>query len=61
MLHQSSVTPFGTGHIDFRAVRLALEEIDFDGFASVKVYRHARIEDAARTSIEYLRLAGFCT
>ena len=60
-LCESNGGQFGTGHIDFQAVRRALEEIEFEGFASVKVYRHARIEDAARTSIEHLRRAGFCT
>jgi sugar phosphate isomerase/epimerase len=60
-LCESNGGPFGTGHIDFQVVRHALEEIEYDGFASVKVYRHARIEDAARTSIEYLCRAGFRT
>jgi sugar phosphate isomerase/epimerase len=50
---------FGTGHIDFAAVRDALERIAYDGFASVKVYRHATAEVAARTSIEHLRRIGF--
>jgi D-psicose/D-tagatose/L-ribulose 3-epimerase len=50
---------FGTGHIDFAAVRGALETIGYDGFASVKVYRKLSFEDAARSSIDVLRRAGF--
>ena len=46
---------FGSGHIDFAAVLKALEEISYDGFASVKVYRKAAWEVAARSSIAYLR------
>ena len=50
---------FGTGHIDFAAVREALEQIGYDGFASVKVYRDVEFEEAARSSIEQLRQSGF--
>lgn len=50
---------FGSGHIDFAAVRRALESVSYDGFASVKVYRKLTFEDAARSSIAVLRHAGF--
>jgi D-psicose/D-tagatose/L-ribulose 3-epimerase len=50
---------FGTGHIDFAAVGRALNQIGYDGFASVKVYRHPDLQTAARESIDYLRRAGF--
>jgi D-psicose/D-tagatose/L-ribulose 3-epimerase len=45
---------FGTGRVDFSAVLQALSNIGYDGFGSVKVYRHATMEEAARTSIEAL-------
>ena len=54
-LCESNGALFGTGNIDFAAVLQTLDEIGYDGFASVKVYRKASQEDAARTSIEYLR------
>jgi D-psicose/D-tagatose/L-ribulose 3-epimerase len=50
---------FGTGRIDFPAVHGALKQIGYQGFASVKVYRHATQDDAVRQSIQYLRRAGF--
>ena len=50
---------FGTGHIDFAAVGRALNQIGYDGFASVKVYRHPDLQTAARESIDYLRRVGF--
>lgn len=45
----------GTGHLDFAAVLRALDRIGYDGFASVKVYRGASLEDAAPHSLRYLR------
>jgi hypothetical protein len=45
----------------FAAVRQALEQVRYAGFASVKVYRKLGFEDAARSSIEVLRRAGFGT
>ena len=54
-LCESNGALLGTGHVDFAAVLKALEEIDYDGFASVKVYRKATWEVAARSSIESLR------
>jgi D-psicose/D-tagatose/L-ribulose 3-epimerase len=50
---------FGTGHVDFAAVRQALEQIGYNGFASVKVYRQVDVEEAVRSSMEHLRRAGF--
>ena len=50
-LCESNAGRFGTGHIDFKAVRGALEEIGYDGFASVKVYRQVEFDEAARSSI----------
>ena len=44
---------FGTGHIDFREILRVLEEVGYDGFGSVKVYREP-LESGARTAIEYL-------
>jgi sugar phosphate isomerase/epimerase len=50
---------FGTGHIDFAAVGRALNQVGYDGFASVKVYQHPDLQTAARESINYLRRVGF--
>jgi D-psicose/D-tagatose/L-ribulose 3-epimerase len=47
--------PIGTGHLDVSAVLSALELAGYDGFVSVKVYRKAGWEDAARSSAEFLR------
>ena len=54
-LCESNGALFGTGHIDFGAALRALEQIGYEGFASVKVYRNATLEEAARSSREYLR------
>ena len=54
-LCESNGSAFGSGHIDFGAVLKALGDIDYDGFASVKVYRDATLEEAAVASMEYLR------
>ena len=53
-LCENNAAHFGTGHIDFRAVLHALNEIGYDGFASVKVYREP-LEIAAHTAIDYLK------
>ncbi len=50
---------FGSGHVDFAAVRETLDRIGYDRFASVKVYRDMSVEEAAQSSIEHLRRAGF--
>ena len=52
---ESNGSTFGTGHIDFANVLKTLDDIGYDGFASVKVYRGATLEEGARSSIEYLR------
>ncbi len=46
---------FGTGHVDFASVLGCLRSIHYDGFASVKVYRHLPLREAALSSLEYLR------
>jgi sugar phosphate isomerase/epimerase len=58
-LCESNGAGFGTGHVDFAAVREALEQVQYAGFASVKVYRRLSFEDAARSSIDVLHRAGF--
>ncbi len=58
-LCESSAGRFGSGRIDFAAVREALVEIGYDGFASVKVYRQLAFEEAARSSIAHLRRCGY--
>ena len=58
-LCESNGGRFGTGHIDFAAVGRALWQIGYQGFGSVKVYRPESVDDAARSSIEYLREIGF--
>ena len=54
-LCESNGALFGSGNIDFGVVLQTLAAIDYDGFASVKVYRKATLEEAAKTSLEYLR------
>jgi sugar phosphate isomerase/epimerase len=56
-LCESNGSLFGTGHVNFAAVLQALDEIHYDGFASVKVYRGAALEEAAHASIQYLHEA----
>jgi sugar phosphate isomerase/epimerase len=46
---------FGTGNLDFPAVLRTLDEAGYAHFASVKIYRHADWEEAARTAITFLR------
>jgi 5-keto-L-gluconate epimerase len=58
-LCESNGARFGSGHINFAAVRQALEQVRYAGFASVKVYRKLGFEEAARSSIDLLRQAGF--
>jgi sugar phosphate isomerase/epimerase len=45
---------FGTGPVNFLQVLRALKEIEYKGFASVKVYRHLNFHDAATSSLEFL-------
>lgn len=54
-LCESNGAQFGSGHVDFRAVLRTLESIGYSHWASVKVYRKLGFEQAARTSIGYLR------
>ena len=54
-LCESNGAALGSGHIDFDAVLKALNEIGYDGFASVKIYRNASLEEAVVESIGYLR------
>lgn len=54
-LCESNGSLLGSGHLDFGAVLQALNQIDYDGFASVKVYRNAALHEAAKLSMEYLR------
>ena len=54
-LCESNGALFGTGHIDFRSVLRTLNEIDYDRFASVKVYRNATHQQAAPVCLHYLR------
>jgi 5-keto-L-gluconate epimerase len=54
-LCESNGGRLGSGHIDFAAVLGTLEQVGYQGFASVKVYRHLHFEDAAKLSIEYLK------
>jgi sugar phosphate isomerase/epimerase len=50
--------PLGTGHLDFPAVLSALDQTGYDRFVSVKVYRKAGWEEAARSSAQFLRSCG---
>ncbi len=45
----------GSGNVDFEVVLRALDEIGYDHFASIKVYRKAALEEAASQSLKYLR------
>lgn len=54
-LCESNGGVLGSGHIDFKAVLAALDAIGYAGFASVKVYRQARLRQAAPLSLAYLR------
>ncbi|MDE0042888.1 MAG: sugar phosphate isomerase/epimerase [Candidatus Poribacteria bacterium] len=54
-LCESNAGLFGAGRIDFKSVLDALNSIGYEGFASVKVYRNANLEEGIRSSIEFLR------
>jgi sugar phosphate isomerase/epimerase len=56
-LCESNGGVFGTGRVEFPVVLQALADIGYDGFGSVKVYRHVTMEEAARTSIKVLQQA----
>ena len=53
-LCESNGAVLGSGHIDFGTVLSALGDIGYEGFASVKVYRKATVEEAARESMAHL-------
>jgi len=57
-LCETSGGPLGTGHLDVSAVLSALDQAGYEGFVSVKVYRKAAWEEAARRSAEYLKTTG---
>ena len=44
----------GSGHIDFAAVLQALDAINYEGFASVKIYRQSSLLLGASSALEYL-------
>ena len=46
---------YGTGNLDFPAVLRTLDESGYVHFASVKIYRHAEWEMAARSAITFVR------
>ena len=54
-LCESNGREFGTGHINFSAVLDTLDEIGYDRFASVKIYRGTDLEANARTSLTWLK------
>ncbi len=54
-LCESNGALFGTGQIDFAAVLDTLEQIRYDGFASIKVYRKTTHRAAVPHCIDYLR------
>ena len=54
-LCESNGAAFGSGNIDFPLVLGALDEIGYDHFASIKVYRKAAMAEAISHSLAYLR------
>ena len=54
-LCESNAGLLGNGRIDFKAVLDALRSVGYERFASVKVYRKAKLEEGIRSSIEFLR------
>jgi len=51
---ESNGSLFGSGNADLHAVVQALDEIGYERFASVKIYRAESWRDAARGAMEYL-------
>jgi sugar phosphate isomerase/epimerase len=47
--------PFGTGNLAFPAVLQTLEEVGYEHFASVKIYRKVEWEEAAQSAMAFLR------
>ncbi|MAV35980.1 MAG: hypothetical protein CMJ59_11010 [Planctomycetaceae bacterium] len=56
-LCESNGRAFGTGNVDFDSVFTTLEEIGYDGFVSIKVYREP-LAVAAPASLDFLRNRG---
>ncbi|HEX3727652.1 MAG TPA: sugar phosphate isomerase/epimerase family protein [Pirellulales bacterium] len=54
-LCESSGGPFGSGNLDFAAVLAALDEVGYDQYVSIKIYRDANWEDGARSAMDFLR------
>jgi sugar phosphate isomerase/epimerase len=50
--------PFGTGNLDFGMVLETLQEAGYGHYASVKIYRKAPWEEAARSAAEFLKGQG---
>lgn len=58
-LAETNGGPFGTGHLDFRAVLGALDETRYAGWVSVKVYRYVSSwAEGAAGAMDYLRGIG---
>jgi len=53
-LCESNGGVFGSGNVDFAAVLRALDDIGYDHFASIKVYRKSTLNDAISHSIAHL-------
>jgi sugar phosphate isomerase/epimerase len=50
--------PFGSGNLDFPSVLAALRESGYNHFVSVKIYRKATWQEAARSASEFLKQCG---
>jgi sugar phosphate isomerase/epimerase len=50
--------PFGSGGLDFARVLATLDEVGYDRWVSVKVYRKLTWDESARASAEFLRKLG---
>ncbi len=50
--------PYGSGGLDFPAVRAALGEAGYERYVSVKIYRKLGWEEASRSAAEFLRAEG---
>ena len=54
-LCESNGGPFGSGNLDIAAVLSALDAVGYDKYVSVKIYRDASWEAAARQALAFLR------
>jgi sugar phosphate isomerase/epimerase len=57
-LCETNGAPFGTGNLDFPRVLAALAEAGYEHYVSVKIYRKATWEEAARAAAEFLTRCG---